>query len=37
MPGGASGVQLKSKGPKTSAHDDNFGWRRYERSRLIVI
>ena len=28
---------LNLKGPKTAARDYKFGWRRYERTRLIVI
>ena len=37
VPGRASVVRLNLKGPKTTARDYKFGWRQYERTRLIVI
>ena len=37
VPGGAIGVALKSKFPSSAAYADSDGFRRADRSRLIVI
>jgi hypothetical protein len=36
IPGGASGVRLKSKSPCTCAYAERCAWRRLDRSRLRV-